>query len=66
MQQQEDEYFDPALDKDGPTVFVGAQIPHKLCQLADREAVARMVPRAQVLRWALAERYKAPENEPEP
>jgi hypothetical protein len=63
MQQQDDDYFDPTIDKDGPTVYVGAQIPLKLYELANREATASMVSRAQVLRWALAERYKAPEDE---
>ena len=53
-------FFDPTADSDGPTVFLGAQVPLRLYQLVEQEANRSMVHRAQVLRWALAERYRAP------
>jgi hypothetical protein len=53
-------HFDPAADAGGPTVYIGAQIPARLYDLVQQEASAKMLPRAQIVRWALAARYRAP------
>lgn len=66
MHNHSNSTFDPVADSDGPTVFIGAQVPLKLYELVDQEASSSMVHRAQVLRWALAERYKPPVTENEP
>ncbi|MGD2206977.1 MAG: hypothetical protein PVH17_09380 [Anaerolineae bacterium] len=49
--------FDPTRDSNGPSVYVGALVPQRLEELLQREAAQRMVPRSQIVRWALAERY---------
>ena len=61
-----DDRFDPAKDGYGPTVYVGANIPHKLNQLLQDEAQREMVTRSDVIRWALAERYRDPTTGPCP
>lgn len=62
-------HFDPIADSEGPTVYIGAQIPIRLYELINQDAAANMVHRAQIIRWALAERYSPPptfvENEPQ-
>lgn len=58
-----DDLFDPLKDGQGPTVYVGANIPHKLNQLLQEEAQCEMVTRSDVIRWALADRYKDPNGE---
>lgn len=42
----------------GPTVYVGVNLPHYLFQKLEQEAQRLMVSRSDVLRWALADRYR--------
>ena len=53
-----DQFFDPSQDADGPKIYVGAHIPLKLYNFIVAEAARAMVTRSDVLRWALADRYK--------
>lgn len=48
----------PGNRLDGPKVYVGAHIPLSLYQSLVEEAQQAMVTRSDVLRWALAERYR--------
>lgn len=61
-----DQFFEPSTDGNGPTIYVGVNLPHKLFQLLDQEAQQTMVSRSDVLRWALADRYKKPDGGQEP
>ena len=56
----------PGNGLDGPKVYVGAHIPLSLYQSLVREAQQARVTRSDVLRWALADRYKKPEDNQEP
>lgn len=55
----------PGNGLDGPKVYVGAHIPLSLYQSLVQEAQQAMVTRSDVLRWALAERYRRPAEERE-
>ncbi len=55
----------PGNGLDGPRVYVGAHIPLSLYQSLVQEAQQAMVTRSDVLRWALAERYRPPAEERE-
>lgn len=55
----------PGNSLDGPKVYVGAHIPLSLYQSLVQEAAQAMVTRSDVLRWALAERYRRPAEERE-
>ncbi|HSJ54421.1 MAG TPA: hypothetical protein VLC52_11830 [Anaerolineae bacterium] len=55
----------PGNRLDGPKVYVGAHIPLSLYQSLVQEAQQAMVTRSDVLRWALAERYRRPAEERE-
>lgn len=55
----------PENGLDGPKVYVGAHIPLSLYQSLVREAKQAMVTRSDVLRWALADRYRRPADERE-
>jgi len=61
-----DHFFDPNTDGNGPTMYVGVNLPRRLFELLEQEAQQTMVSRSDVLRWALADRYKKPENNQEP
>ena len=56
-----EDFFDPAADSNGPKVYVGAHIPLKLYTLLVGEAERAMTTRSDVIRWALADRYRKPE-----
>jgi len=47
-------------------MYVGGNLPRRLFELLEQEAQQTMVSRSDVLRWALADRYKKPENNQEP
>ena len=53
-----EDVFDPAADSNGPKVYVGAHVPLKLYTLLVEEAERVMATRSDVIRWALAERYR--------
>ena len=53
----------PGNGLDGPKVYVGTHIPLSLYQSLVQEAAQDMVTRSDVLRWALAERYRRPPAE---
>lgn len=53
-----EDFFDPAEDSNGPKVYVGAHVPLKLYTLLAEEAERAMATRSDVIRWALAERYR--------
>ena len=53
-----EDFFDPAEDSNGPKVYVGAHVPLKLYTLLVEEAERAMATRSDVIRWALAERYR--------
>lgn len=61
-----DHFFDPSTDGNGPTMYVGVNLPRRLFELLEQEAQQTMVSRSDVLRWALADRYKKPEDNQEP
>lgn len=53
-----EDFFNPAEDSNGPKVYVGAHVPLKLYVLLTEEAERTMATRSDVIRWALAERYR--------
>ena len=53
-----EDFFDPAEDSNGPKVYVGAHVPLKLYTLLAEEAERTMATRSDVIRWALAARYR--------
>ena len=53
-----EDFFNPAEDSNGPKVYVGAHVPLKLYVLLTEEAERAMATRSDVIRWALAERYR--------
>jgi hypothetical protein len=61
-----DQFFDPTQDGNGPTMYVGVNLPRRLFDLLEQEAQQTMVSRSDVLRWALADRYKKPGDNQEP
>ena len=48
----------PTADPHSPRVYVGAHVPLCLYTLLVEEAERTMVTRSDVIRWALAERYR--------
>ena len=55
-----EDFFNPAEDSNGPKVYVGAHVPLKLYVLLTEEAERTMATRSDVIRWALADRYRKP------
>ena len=53
-----EDFFNPAEDFNGPKVYVGAHVPIKLYSLLVEEAERAMATRSDVIRWALADRYR--------
>jgi hypothetical protein len=53
-----EDFFNPAEDSNGPKVYVGAHVPLKLYVLLTEEAERTKATRSDVIRWALAERYR--------
>jgi hypothetical protein len=53
-----EDLFSPSAESHSPRVYVGAHVPLMLYTLLVEEAERAMVTRSDVIRWALADRYR--------